>query len=485
MRKAIIIGAGIGGLGSAVRLARMGWEVRVFEASPVPGGKLSEIRADGFRFDTGPSLFTLPELSLELLDPDLQFGVRQLPVITRYFWDDGMQLDASADVKELCRETERATGVPARLFSKYLEETADIFKITAPVFIFNSLHRIRPLLKRINLSAFLGLFRLRAFSTLHNLNKKALKNDRLVQLLDRYATYNGSNPFQTPATLRVIAHLEHNLGAWLPEGGMFTIVKRLTEQAVRLKVDFHFSEPVTKVEVKDGKAAGVNTASGYYHADVVVSNIDVYRFYTHLIPDTARFRKLDKLQRSTSAIIFYWGIKGNYPRLDVHNIFFSNHYKEEFNDLFERFTICDDPTVYVYVSSKIFREDAPEQCENWFVMVNAPENIGQDWPKLVAETRRNILGKLEKNLNCVLEDKIVFEQILDPVSIEKKTGAGHGSLYGPSSNSLLSAFKRHPNFRSKIKNIYFTGGSVHPGGGIPLCLSSAKIVASLIEEVEK
>jgi phytoene desaturase len=482
MRKAIIIGAGIGGLASAIRLARMGWEVKVFEASTKPGGKLSEIRADGFRFDTGPSLFTLPTLALELLDPDLKFGLRQLPLITRYFWDDGFQLDASADVEELCRETEKKTGVPAGLFRNYLEETAEIFKITAPVFIFNSLHRIRSLLQLGNLSAFLGIAKIKAFISLHDFNKKSLGNERLVQMLDRYATYNGSNPYQTPATLRVIAHLEHNLGAWLPDGGMFTIVKRLTDQAVRLNTDFHFNEPVKNVEIKGGKATGVFTSQGYYPADVVVSNIDVYRFYSYILPDRRRLRKLDKQQRSTSAVIYYWGIRGSYPRLDVHNIFFSNRYREEFDDLFNRFTISNDPTVYIYISSKIFREDAPEQCENWFVMVNAPENMGQDWTKLVSETRQNIIRKLENNLNMTLEDKIVFEEVLDPVSIEEKTGSWHGSLYGPSSNNLFSAFQRHPNFRSNIGGLYFTGGSVHPGGGIPLCLSSAKIVASLIEE---
>lgn len=481
MKKTVVIGAGVGGLATAIRLARMGFEVDVFESSPAPGGKLAEVRGNGFRFDAGPSLFTLPDLALELLDPDLRFEIKRLPVITRYFWSDGLQFDAHADVEELCREAETKTGVGANSFKKYLNETEEIYRITAPVFIFNSLHKIKSLFKKHNLHALWGLTKLKAFTSLHNYNKKILKNDKLVQLLDRYATYNGSNPYQTPATLRVIAHLEHNLGAWLPDGGMFTIVKSLTRQAERLGVRFHFNESVSRLEIEGSKVAGIKTAKGSYPAQIVVSNIDIYRFYAQLLPDKKKLYKLDRQQRSTSAIIFYWGIKEIFPKLDVHNIFFSDRYREEFDGLFNHYTLIDDPTVYVYISSKIFPGDAPEQCENWFVMVNAPENVGQDWQELVKNARINIINKLEEALKVSMKDKIIFEEVLDPVKIEEKTGSWHGSLYGPSSNNLMSAFQRHPNFSKMIKGLYFTGGSVHPGGGIPLCLSSAKIVASLIE----
>jgi diapolycopene oxygenase len=481
MKSAIIVGAGIGGLGIAIRLARMGYRVDVFEATDVPGGKLNEIHGNGFRFDAGPSLFTLPGLVHELLDPGLQFGIRRLPLITRYFWSDGMQIDAHSDVGELCHEAEAKTGVSAKTFKEYLDETGEIFRITAPVFIFNSLHKIWSLLRIQNLPALAGLGRLKAFTSLHNYNLNKIGNPRLVQMLDRYATYNGSDPYQTPATLRVIAHLEHNLGAWLPEGGMYTIVESLVKQAERLNVNFHFSEPVENVVVEDGKVKGIRTSRDYYPSGLVVSNIDVYRFYSYLLPDKRKLRKFDKQQRSTSAVIFYWGVKGNFPQLDVHNIFFSDNYRKEFDDLFKKYLIGEDPTVYVYISSKLFSDDAPEQCENWFVMVNAPENVGQDWPETVKNARKNILEKLERAMSVNLEDKIVFEEVLDPVKIESKTGSWHGSLYGPSSNNLMSAFQRHPNFSSSVKGLYFTGGSVHPGGGIPLCLSSAKIVASLIE----
>jgi diapolycopene oxygenase len=464
------------------RLARMGYAVEVFDPAEGPGGKLNELWTMGYRFDAGPSLFTLPELVHELLDEDLRFAVRQLPVITRYFWDDGVILDAHADVTDLCEEVERITGVSSSDLKDYLDDAAEVYKITAPVFIFNSLHKWKTLARRNNLPALFGLYKLNAFTSLHDFNRKKLVNERLVQLFDRYATYNGSDPYKTPATLRVIAHLEHNLGAWLPEGGMYTIVRALMNQAQRLNVTFNFNQPVTGVVAVKKQVTGITSGKGFHPADIVVSGVDIRYFYTHLLPDQKKLRKLARQQLSSSALIFYWGVRGTSPQLDVHNIFFSGDYRQEFKDLFENKTISTDPTIYVYVSSKLFREDAPEQCENWFVMVNAPENRGQNWQEMVSSARKAILGKLERMISASLEDRIEAEEILDPLKIEEKTGSWHGSLYGPSSNSRISAFQRHANFSSQIDGLYFTGGSVHPGGGIPLCLSSAKIVASLIQE---
>ncbi len=485
MKKTIVIGAGIGGLAIAIRLARLGYEVEVYEASSSPGGKLNQVKGNGFRFDAGPSLFTLPELALELLDHDLQFDIKRLPIVARYFWSDGLELDAHSDVDEFCREAELKTGVKPSVLKDYLDEAAEVYHITAPVFIFGSLHKLRSLFRKSNLSSFAGVFRLKAFRSLHRHNHNALRNQKLVQLLDRYATYNGSNPYHTPATLRVIAHLEHNLGAWLPDGGMYTIVKAFLKQLERLHLKIHYNEPVISVDARGDQIRGITTAKGYKPAERVISNMDIYRFYKYLLPQNKKLIKLDRQQRSTSAIIFYWGIRANFEKLDVHNIFFSDNYKEEFVDLFENFSLNEDPTVYLYISSKIFPDDAPEHCENWFVMVNAPENVGQNWDELVKTARKNIIQKLENALSVKLEDKIIFEEVLDPVKVEEKTGSWHGSLYGPSSNSLFSAFKRHPNFSSRIKGLYFTGGSVHPGGGIPLSLSSAMIAASLIENERK
>lgn len=482
MAQAIIIGSGIGGLAMAIRLARRGIQVDVYESSGRSGGKLSERKTDGFRFDAGPSLFTLPELVFELLDDDLRFPVMKLEVITKYFYPDNTQIEAFSDVNKLAAEVEKKFIVPAGKVIAYLQKAAIIYDLTADLFIFGSFHRLKNLMNLKSLKTLLHFRKLHAFSSLHDFNTRELGEKKLVQLFDRYATYNGSNPYQTPATLSVISHLEHNLGAFIPEKGMIQITDSLTEQALRLNVKFHFGQPVHKVECKHGKVSGVWISSGFVPADLVVSDVDINLFYSSLMPDQKRLAKIRKEERSSSALIFYWGIKGISHELDIHNIFFSADYQEEFKSLFQLKDVYSDPTVYIYISSKYNKNDAPEGNENWFVMINAPADTGQKWDELIRRSRKQILEKLERMLNRKLSDHIICEEVLSPLDIAKQTGSVNGSIYGSSSNSRYASFNRHANFRSDIRGLYFVGGSVHPGGGIPLCLSSAQIVDGLVEE---
>ena len=191
-------------------------------------------------------------------------------------------------------------------------------------------------------------------------------------------------------------------------------------------------------------------------------------------------KKVLKQERSSSAIIFYWGIKKQFAQLQLHNIFFSNNYQQEFDSIFNKKEIFNDPTVYINISSKMEPSQAPTGKENWFVMVNAPANVGQDWTALKEKLRSTITEKLSRILGEDIAAQIETEQTLDPVMIEEQTASYMGSLYGTSSNSKWAAFLRHPNFTGTIKGLYFCGGSVHPGGGIPLCLKSAKIVSDLV-----
>lgn len=482
MTHAIIVGSGIGGLATAIRLARQGISVNIYELSDKAGGKISEHNLGEFRFDAGPSLLTLPELVLELLDDDLQFPIRKLEIITNYFYPDGTQLSAYSDVQKLAEEIHDKLKVPASKVTDYLQKAATVWKLTSELFIFGSFHHIKNLLSIHSLRILLNFRQLHAFSSLHDFNQRELGEKRLVQLFDRYATYNGSNPYQTPGTLSVISHLEHNLGAFIPEGGMFQITKSLEQQALRLGVKFHFGQPVLKVEINSGKVTGVWLDSEFVPADIVVSDVDIHRFYSSLLPDKKRLAKINKDERSSSALIFYWGMKGIFSELDIHNIFFSANYQEEFRHLFSVKEVYDDPTVYIYISSKYNKSDAPEGYENWFVMINAPADVGQNWDEIIERSRRNIIEKLELMLGKKLSDCIVCEEMLSPPEICIQTGSVNGSIYGSSSNSQYASFYRHANFRSDIGGLYFVGGSVHPGGGIPLCLSSANIVEGLVKE---
>jgi phytoene dehydrogenase-like protein len=213
-------------------------------------------------------------------------------------------------------------------------------------------------------------------------------------------------------------------------------------------------------------------------SDLVFCNADVKPAYKYLLKNTKANKKTLAQEPSSSAMIFYWGIKKSFDNLDLHNIFFSEDYKNEFSTIFDKKNVCDDPTVYVHISSKYVSDDAPKNCENWFVMVNVPSNSGQDWEELRKRIRKNIIQKLNRLLNVDLESLIEEEDFLDPIRIEQRTSSYAGALYGASSNDRNAAFFRHPNF-SKVKGLYFVGGSVHPGGGIPLCLLSAKIASEI------
>jgi phytoene dehydrogenase-like protein len=215
---------------------------------------------------------------------------------------------------------------------------------------------------------------------------------------------------------------------------------------------------------------------------LVVSNSDIFTSYSSLLKDDLSPKKIVQQERSSSAIIFYWGIKKEFPELDLHNILFSSDYEGEFDTLFNQQLISSDPTIYINISSKEEQADAPAGSENWFVMINTPANYNQDWDALIVEAKKNIISKINSILKIDLEPLIECESILDPRTIESKTKSHRGSLYGASSNSKFAAFLRHPNFTSKIKGLYFCGGSVHPGGGIPLSLLSAKIVSDLIDK---
>ncbi|MEE4214255.1 MAG: hypothetical protein V2I34_04265, partial [Bacteroidales bacterium] len=231
-----------------------------------------------------------------------------------------------------------------------------------------------------------------------------------------------------------------------------------------------------RIIVEGKKAGGLIAGDSEYPSDVVVSDCDVFHLYKYLMPGIKAPSGTRKKRLSSSAIIYYWSMDIDHPDLELHNIFFASDYREEFNCLFRRMTMYDDPTVYVFISSKVVKQDAPPGKSNFFVMVNAPHDSGQDWDELVQSTKQNIIRKLEGRLGIPIAGRIEHEFIISPPELEKNTLSTAGALYGNSSNSAMSAFMRHPNFSSRIKGLFLTGGSVHPGGGIPLCLASAAIV---------
>ncbi|SIN98794.1 1-hydroxycarotenoid 3,4-desaturase CrtD [Algoriphagus halophilus] len=487
-RKAIIIGSGIAGIASSIRLALKGYTVEVFESNSYPGGKLSKIDLGEYRFDAGPSLFTLPEQVEELFhlaekDPKEHFDYLKLPVTCHYFWEDGKKLKAYADLDLFAEEVNQQLGEPKSHIKEALINSSYIYDHLAPLFMHKSLHDWKTWTNQDAMKAYLKMGKLGIFSTMNEANEKQFDNPKLIQLFNRYATYNGSNPYETPATLNIIPHLEFNIGAFFPKKGMHDITNSLFQLSLDLGVTYTFNQKVDEIIVEEGKATGVILADNKkIEAEIVVNNMDMVNAYKTILKKQKQPKLLLNQPKSSSALIFYWGIKRKFEDLDLHNIFFSDNYLEEFDHIFKKGRIYHDPTVYINITSLYKPDDAPEGCMNWFTMINVPNNQGQDWDQLILESKKNIIHKLNRILKTDIEPLIEVEEILDPRTIELKTSSAQGALYGNSSNNKFSAFLRHANYSSKIQNLYFCGGSVHPGGGIPLCLLSAKIMSDMIPD---
>ena len=484
-KKALIIGSGIAGLSSAVRLSNLGYEVEVFEANNYPGGKLSQFQLGAYRFDRGPSLFTMPQYVEELfelsgVDMENYFEYNRKDIVCNYFYEDGTRFTSYADQHKFAEEAEKVFDVDRNEILQYFKRSKQKYDLTASLFLEKSLHKLSTYFTKDTLKAIFKINSLDIDSTLDEVNRESFKDEKLVQLFNRFATYNGSSPYLTPGIMSMIPHLEQYYGTFLPKGGMFSITESIYELAIKLGVNFHFNCEVDKIKVEDNKAIGVEVKEKFYPADLVVSNMDVVPTYEKLLKNQKHPERTLEQPRSSSALIFYWGIRKEFKELDLHNIFFSEDYKKEFDHIFNQDTVYDDPTVYINITSKFVKDDAPSGSENWFVMINTPGNKGQKWDVIIEQARQNIVNKLSRILKVDISKLIEIEEVLDPRSIEKNTKSFQGSLYGSSSNNKFAAFLRHPNFSSTIKNLYFCGGSVHPGGGIPLCLLSAKIVSDLV-----
>jgi diapolycopene oxygenase len=493
--KIAVIGSGIGGLAIAARLSKKGHNVTVYEKNSVAGGKISQIKERGYRFDTGPSLFTLPYLTEEIAE----INYFKLENSCRYFYEDGTVLNFYQNPDRLKKELEEKSISDYDNICKRLKDSEEIYNLTSNLFIFNSFHKIKNFLKPENRKIPLRLNKIGFHRSMHSANRALFKDKRVIQIFDRYATYNGSSPYRAPATLNMISHLEHNIGAFFPEKGIFSIIESIYNQCLSTGVKFEFNTLVKEIvsdKIRGAYAIKANNEKVAF--DIIVSDSDVNYLSQNMFGKEKRYPLAGRLKRaepSSSALIFYWGVKAEFKLFDIHNILFSSQYKREFSALFETKELYHDPTIYIFISKRAVESDAPEGCENWFVMVNAPTNSGQNWPLAVKQAKRDIIQKINKIINAQqslhnrssenidIEKLIEIEHIASPVTIEKNTLSSHGALYGSSSNSLLSAFLRHPNSLKSIPNLFFVGGSVHPGGGIPLCLASAKIVEKEIDEI--
>ncbi|MDG5766796.1 phytoene desaturase family protein [Balneolales bacterium ANBcel1] len=479
-----IIGAGLGGLSAALHLAARGIPVDIFEKGSVPGGKAGEIVDGPFRFDSGPSLLTLPEVATSLFElagekADRHLTLERLDTLCRYFYPDGTRLDAHSDSDALAAEIERVTGEPAEAVTRFLDHCKTIYDLTADLFLFND---FRHWSSFVNLQAFKTLLKIRRidpFRTMHQANASFFRDPRIVQLFDRYATYNGSNPYTAPATLNIISHVEYRMGGYYIREGVHMLPKALASIAASQGVSIHYNTGVEEIIHRDGKVTGLKVNGEIASYDAVFSNVDAGTTFTKLLknPEGKEARRYFRQEGSSSATVFYWGMRGNEERLGSHNILFSSDYRKEFDDMFRHRRCPDDPTVYIHISSRYKSDDAPPDHENWYVMVNSPANSAEGRYPGTDRMRGIVQKKISSMLGEDISGRIVSEQVMTPSDIERQTGSLNGRLYGISSNSRDAAFLRQSARSKDVNGLFFCGGSVHPGGGIPLVLLSGKHAA--------
>lgn len=484
----IVIGAGIGGLSTAIRLQSAGHQVTILEKNELIGGKMYRIEQDGFRFDTGPSVITMRHVFEDLFASagrklEDYLNLVQLDPMTRYFYPDGFVLDTSSDISKMASQIEAIDERDVEGYLAYLAYAARIHRLTGDTFIYNQPPNLASMFKVPPWE----MMKSDPFRTMNGAIKSFVKSDKLRQLLGRFATYVGGSPYLAPATLNVIAHVELTGGVWYPEGGIYQIAKALETLANEIGVDIQKNQAVKQILVKNGAVSGLMLEnSKTLDADVIVSNVDVAMTYQKLISNQdvpeQRISKMSSYEPSCSGFVMMLGVEGNHEKLAHHNIFFSEDYPAEFKAIFKDGIPADDPTIYVAITSKTDREHAPDGCENWFVLVNAPPlNNHFNWEAEKQNYRNLVLDKLAMR-GFDIRGKIRTETILTPDDLETMSGAWKGALYGPSANDRFAVFLRPHNRSKDIQGLYFAGGTTHPGGGVPMVMLSGKVASDMVLE---
>ncbi len=483
MADVVVVGGGVGGMAAALRLRAAGHDVVVLERNDVLGGKLASRSIDGFTFDTGPSLLTLPEVFDDLLavaGTSLAEVVQpvRLDPICRYHWPDGSAFDHRAGAGPAVAEVERLSPGAGAAFGSYLAHGRRVWEVSLRTFFSGPMESPVDLVRRMR-----GPSDLWAIDPLRSLDARArahFDDPRLVQWAGRYATYSGSSPYSAPATLSCIPWIEQSSGAWYVRGGLARLASAIGGVLAGVGVDVRTATEVEAVRADAGAVRGVRLVGGEtLDADVVVANVDATHLYAQLLPDQRALRRVLRAPVSSSGYALLVAVEGRTEGVAHHNIAFSADEAKEFSDVFERRTAPEDPTLYVAISAVTDPSQAPEGCENWFVLVNVPPASAVDWDVRADGYRDHLLERLAAH-GWDLAGRIRSVEVITPLDIAERYRAWQGSIYGTSSNGRQAAFLR-PSNRGPRRGLYLVGGSSHPGGGLPLVAMSGAIVATMVE----
>lgn len=489
-----MIGAGMGGMAAAARLSVKGHKVTILEASDTYGGKLGTYRRDGFVFDTGPSLLTIPAVYRDLFiktgRTELDDVVDLQPVEPgfAYTWSDGTraELPGCGTGEVAAALGDALGGTAADDWRALMRRAAKVWALTRRPVLESPLSGPRdflPLARNID-----DIRTVAPWRSLRSVGRSMLRDPRLVTLLDRYATYTGSDPRRAPAALVTVPYVEQSFGAWHLGGGIRTLADALAARCDERGIDLRLGTPVASIDTDGGRVTGVRTADGgRLRADVVVANADADTVYGSLLHDGAARAPRRSLARATpsfSGFVMLLAVRGRTPGLRHHNVWFPGDYDDEFDSVFgRRARAVPDPTIYACApDDPLMRPD--DDHESWFVLINAPRHgTGAgciDWraPGVAEGYADHVLEVLARRGTDV-RSRVLWRHLRTPADLADATGAPGGAIYGTSSNGARAAFLRPAN-ASPVAGLFLVGGSAHPGGGLPLVGMSAEIVANLV-----
>ena len=483
MAEVAVVGGGVGGMAVALRLQAAGHDVALFERNPALGGKLASRVVDGFHFDTGPSLLTLPEVFDDLL---AQAGTSlaevadlvRLDPICRYRWPDGSGFDHRADRHHAGADVEAMAPGQGRAFAAYLDRGRRIWEVSQRTFFAGPMDSPADLVRRLRSPS--DLWAVDPVRTLDARARSCFDDRRLVQWAGRYATYSGSSPYSAPATLACIPWIEQSSGAWYLRGGLATLAVALAGVLAKAGVEVRTSAEVEAIRADSTGVHGLRLAGGEaVDADVVVANVDATHLYADLLPDRPALRRVLRAPVSSSGFALLASVDGRTDGLAHHNVAFSEDAEAEFAAIFDHGRPPADPTTYVCVSAVTDPTQAPTGAENWFVLVNVPPASAVDWDVQAGPYRDHLLEVLARR-GWDLAGRLRSVEVVTPRDIAQGYRSWQGAIYGTSSNGRRAAFVRPAN-RGPRRGLYLVGGSSHPGGGLPLVALSGRIVAAMVQ----
>ncbi|WP_435171316.1 phytoene desaturase family protein [Paenibacillus glycanilyticus] len=488
MKRAVIIGGGIGGLSAAVRLAAAGWSVTILEQQKTLGGKLQKIQLDEFSFDRGPSTITMRHAFQSVFAAagrQMEDYVEFVPIKegTRNVFPDGSIVDVNADLAFMEEQIAAFSYKDSRALRPFMRESERLYRLADNYFMNRLLLSWRDKTNPLLLKA---LLQVRPLLTLDRLLRRYFTHPHTLALFGRYATYVGSDPRRAPSIFAMLPYLEAVLGVYSVKGGTYSIVDGLRRLAEELGVHIHTMTRAKRIIVSGDRASGVETENAIHHADIVVANGDVLSITQELLDNRYRpsaFRQeqaVDKYEPSLSGFVLLAGTKRQYDLLRHHTVFYPDEYGSEFEDIFVRKRPPREPAIYVCWSGRTEAGMAPEGGSNLFILVNAPYCTEElQWNEVGEAYAGRTAEQLERRGLHGLSKDMIASSRYTPEQLRKDTSAYRGAIYGISSNSPSQTFAR-PSNRSHLKGLWFVGGTTHPGGGTPLVALSGRLVAEAI-----